>query len=52
MAASTLRPAGRMQIGERFYDVVAQGEFIAAGAEIEVVEAARTRILVRPARRA
>ncbi len=51
LAASTLRPAGRMQIGERFYDVVAQGEFIAAGAEIEVVEAARTRIVVRPARR-
>lgn len=46
-AATPLRPAGRMRLGDRFYDVVAIGEFIDPGVEIEVLEVHPNRIIVR-----
>lgn len=47
VAASPLRPAGRMQFGDRLFDVVAQGEFIEPGTPIEVLEVYQNRIVVR-----
>lgn len=47
--ASPLRPAGRMQLGGEYYDVVAQGSFIETGKPVEVIEVYRNRIIVRPA---
>lgn len=46
-ASSPLRPAGRVQLGEEFFDVVTQGEFIPSGASVEVVEVTRSRIVVK-----
>lgn len=47
IAVSPLRPAGRMQFGDRYYDVVTRGEFIAPGTPIEVVAVYHNRIIVR-----
>lgn len=46
-ALSVLRPAGKVQFGERLLDVVSDGPFIPAGVEVEIVSATRTRIVVR-----
>ncbi len=42
-----LAPAGKAKIGDRWVDVVAEGQFIERGAVIEVVEARGNRIVVR-----
>lgn len=47
VAASPLRPAGRMKMGDRFYDVVTTGEFVDSGRPVEVVEVFANRIVVR-----
>lgn len=52
VAASPLRPAGRMKLDDRYYDVLTLGEFIEPGTSIEVVEAHPSRIVVRAARNA
>jgi len=44
-----LRPAGKARIGDRLVDVVTDGEFLAAGAAIRVVEIRGNRIVVAPA---
>ena len=46
VAASPLRPSGRMQLDGRYYDVVARGGFIEPGAPVEVLEVYPTRIVV------
>jgi membrane-bound serine protease (ClpP class) len=48
LAASPLRPAGRMKIGDRTFDVITGGEFVEPGRPIEVVEVYPNRIVVRP----
>ncbi len=46
-AFSVLRPAGKAQIEGRVVDVVAEGGFIEAGTEIEVVEVSGNKVVVR-----
>ncbi|QDU59777.1 hypothetical protein Pan216_06090 [Planctomycetes bacterium Pan216] len=48
VAMSTLRPAGRMELDNEYFDVVAQGEFVDAGTPVKVVEVYQNRIVVRP----
>ena len=44
---SRLRPAGRAAFGEKFLDVVAEGQFIGEGAAVEVIKIKGNRIVVR-----
>lgn len=46
-AATMLRPAGMAQFGERFLDVVTEGGFVPAGAQVRVVEIEGNRIVVK-----
>lgn len=48
VAVSPLRPAGTALIGEARVDVVTRGEFIAANAEITVIQVEGARVVVRP----
>jgi membrane-bound serine protease (ClpP class) len=50
VALTTLRPSGTAEIGERRVDVVSAGDFIEAGAAIEVVSARGSRVEVRRVR--
>lgn len=47
VAVTPLRPAGRMEHGGQFYDVIAQGEFVDPGTPVEVLEVRHNRIYVR-----
>jgi len=47
VAATTLRPAGKAQFGEEFYDVVAEGDYVNPGSRIQVVEIEGYRIVVK-----
>ena len=47
IAVSVLRPAGKAQIGEELVDVVSDGPYIPEGSQIEVVEVAGNRVVVR-----
>ena len=47
VASTVLRPAGTVQFGEEFVDVVSDGEFITAGTRVQVVEVEGTRIVVK-----
>jgi membrane-bound serine protease (ClpP class) len=49
-AASPLRPAGIAELGGERVDVVSQGEWIDAGAPIEVIRVEGNRIVVRQVR--
>jgi membrane-bound serine protease (ClpP class) len=44
-----LRPAGKARIGDRLVDVVTDGEFLDAGADVRVVQVRGNRIVVAPA---
>ena len=46
-ALTPLRPAGRVQIGENIVDVVSEGDFVATGEEVEVLEVAGNRVVVQ-----
>jgi membrane-bound serine protease (ClpP class) len=46
-AVTVLRPAGKARIDGRLMDVVSDGPFIEAGANVEVVQAFKNRIVVR-----
>jgi membrane-bound serine protease (ClpP class) len=46
-ASSPLRPAGRARIGDEYFDVVTQGEFILPGSGVEVIDVQPRRIVVR-----
>lgn len=49
VAVSTLRPAGKMELGGRYYDVVSNGGYITEGARLEVVQVRGNHIVVREA---
>ncbi len=42
------RPAGRIRIGDRLVDAVAEGAFIPAGTRVKVVEARGNRVVIAP----
>jgi membrane-bound serine protease (ClpP class) len=44
---SMLRPSGTAKFGDRYIDVVTEGDFIAPGTSIQVVEVEGTRIVVK-----
>jgi membrane-bound serine protease (ClpP class) len=46
-ATSMLRPAGTAKFGDRFIDVVTEGDFIPPGTPIQVIEVEGTRIVVK-----
>jgi membrane-bound serine protease (ClpP class) len=46
-ATSMLRPAGMAKIGDAYVDVVTEGDFIAPGTPIQVIEVEGTRIVVK-----
>lgn len=48
-AVTALRPGGAAMFGDARHDVISRGEFIAAGAEVKVVEVHGNRIVVEPA---
>jgi membrane-bound serine protease (ClpP class) len=47
MTTSMLRPSGTAKFGDRYIDVVTEGDFIAPGTSIQVVEVEGTRIVVK-----
>ena len=47
IAATTLRPAGKVQFGEDFLDVVAEGDYVNAGSRVQVIEIEGNRIVVK-----
>lgn len=47
VTSTVLRPAGTVQFGEEFVDVVSDGGFIPAGTRVQVVEVEGTRIVVK-----
>src|SRR5207302_1914767 len=47
VAATPLRPAGKAQFGERFFDVMAEGDYVAPGGRVQVVEIEGLRIIVK-----
>jgi membrane-bound serine protease (ClpP class) len=47
VAETTLRPAGKARFGEEFLDVVAENDFVAAGARVQVIEIEGNRIVVK-----
>jgi hypothetical protein len=46
-SATPLRPAGMAQFGDRYVDVVSEGDFINSGSRVQVIEVAGTRIVVK-----
>jgi len=46
-ATSMLRPAGMAKFGDRYIDVVTEGDFIPPGTPIQVIEVEGTRIVVK-----
>jgi membrane-bound serine protease (ClpP class) len=46
--SSTLRPSGKARFGDQLVDVVTRGEFVDPGGEVEVIERAGNRVVVRP----
>jgi len=44
---TALRPAGVVRIGDKFVDVVSDGDFIPAGTRVQVIQVAGTRIVVK-----
>ena len=47
VAATPLRPAGKVQFGEDFLDVVAEGDYVNAGCRVQVIEIEGNRIVVK-----
>lgn len=47
IAATTLRPAGKVQFGDAFHDVLAEGDFVNPGSRVKVIEVEGNRIVVR-----
>lgn len=48
VAMSACRPSGKAKIGDNFYDVVSDGNFVDKGARITVKKVQGTKIFVRP----
>lgn len=47
VAATPLRPAGKVQFGDDFVDVVAEGSYVLPGSRVQVVEIEGNRIVVK-----
>ncbi len=47
VAATPLRPAGKVQFGDDFIDVVAEGSYVLPGTRVQVVEIEGNRIVVK-----
>jgi membrane-bound serine protease (ClpP class) len=47
VAATPLRPAGKVQFGDSFVDVVAEGSYVVPGTRVQVVEIEGNRIVVK-----
>lgn len=47
VAASPLRPAGKMRIGIEYLDVVTDGSFVDKGTQVKVIEVSGNRVVVR-----
>jgi len=48
MTVTQLTPSGKARFGSRTVDVLTDGELVARGAEIEVIEVHANRVIVRP----
>jgi membrane-bound serine protease (ClpP class) len=48
VAATPLRPAGKVQFGDDFVDVVAEGSYVSPGTRVQVIEIEGNRIVVKP----
>jgi membrane-bound serine protease (ClpP class) len=47
VAATPLRPAGKVQFGEDFVDVVAEGSYVQPGTRVQVIEIEGNRVVVK-----
>ncbi|HEY7327901.1 MAG TPA: NfeD family protein [Gemmataceae bacterium] len=47
VAATPLRPAGKVQFGDEFIDVVAEGSYVQPGTRVRVIEIEGNRIVVK-----
>jgi membrane-bound serine protease (ClpP class) len=47
VAATPLRPAGKMKFGEEYLDVVAEGSYVQPGSRVQVIEIEGNRIVVK-----
>ena len=47
VAATPLRPAGKVQFGDQFVDVVAEGSYVGPGTRVQVIEIEGNRIVVK-----
>jgi membrane-bound ClpP family serine protease len=47
VAATPLRPAGKVQFGDDFVDVVAEGSYVMPGTRVQVVEIEGNRVVVK-----
>jgi membrane-bound ClpP family serine protease len=47
VAATPLRPAGKVQFGEIFLDVIAEGGYVQPGARLQVIEIEGNRVVVK-----
>ncbi|MCI0640114.1 MAG: hypothetical protein L0Y72_29150 [Gemmataceae bacterium] len=47
VAATPLRPAGKVQFGEDFLDVVAEGDYVQPGSRVQIIEIEGNRIVVK-----
>jgi membrane-bound serine protease (ClpP class) len=49
VSATPLRPAGKVQFGEEFVDVVAESGYIGPGTRVQVIEVEGNRVVVKEA---
>jgi membrane-bound serine protease (ClpP class) len=47
VAVTPLRPSGKAQFGGQFHDVIAEGDYVAPGGRVQVVEIENTRVVVK-----
>jgi membrane-bound ClpP family serine protease len=47
IAATSLRPAGKVRFGDDYVDVVAEGDFVESGSRVQVIEVEGNRIVVK-----
>jgi len=47
VAATPLRPAGKVKFGDEYIDVVAEGSYVEAGTRVQVIEIEGNRIVVK-----
>jgi membrane-bound serine protease (ClpP class) len=47
VAATPLRPAGKVKFGDEYLDVVAEGSFVQPGTRVQVIEIEGNRVVVK-----